>query len=142
MLADTVIADTHGCYCADTLYKYQVSYYRNLGAGLAQLACVKLLLADLKPEELDYMFEVGVLNAEDLTIGADSTSLLAMIKFDPQELIKKAKGVVNDPALLKKILSCGKRIASVTAATAMMPKTWNRNQVFRWSKQYKNCFHV
>ncbi len=142
VLADTVIADTHGCYNCDTLYKYQVGYYKILGAGLAQLACVKLLLTELKPSELDYMFDNGIINAEDMTIGADSTSLMAMVKFDPAELIKKAQGVVKDPVLLKKILYCGKRIASVAAVTAVMPKTWNRNQVFRWAKQYKGCFHL
>lgn len=142
VLAETVIADKYNCYCADTLWNYQVNYYKILGAGLAQLACVKLMLAELKPSELDYMFETGVLTGKDLTIDADSTSLAAFINFTPAELIEKAKSVCKDPELLKKILLTGKRISSVIATTAIMPRTWNRNQVFRWARQYKNCFHI
>lgn len=142
ILADTIIADKYNCFCVDTLWDYQVKYYKVLGSGLAQLACVKLLLTQLTPDELDYMFECGVLTAKDLTIGADSTSLVSMIKVNPAELIEKAKGVIKDPVLLKKILLTGKRIASVVTATTTMPRRWNRQQVFKWAKQYKMCFQI
>lgn len=142
ILADTVIADRHGAYCADTLWSYQVNYYKKLGSGLAVLACVKLLLAELEPSELDYLFEAGVLTAQDLTIGANSTSLTSMISLDAKGLITKASGVIKDPVLLKKILLTGKRIASVTAATATMPHFWSRTRVFNWAKQYKHCFYL
>ncbi|MBQ6265041.1 MAG: NAD(P)/FAD-dependent oxidoreductase [Clostridia bacterium] len=142
MLADTIMADKYNCFCADTLWDYQVKYYKNLGSGLAQLACVKLMLAELKPEELDYMFDNGILTGKDLTIGADSTSLVSFINFSPAEIIEKAKNVCKDPVLLKKILLTGKRIASVVAVTTTMPRHWNRQNVFRWAKQYKMCFQI
>ena len=142
MLADTIIADKYNCFCTDTLWDYQVKYYKNLGSGLAQLACVKLLLAELKPEELDFMFESGILTGKDLTIGADSTSLISFINFAPAEMIEKAKNVCKDTVLLKKILLTGKRIASVVAITTTMPRRWNRQNVFRWAKQYKMCFQI
>lgn len=142
ILADTIINDKYGCYCADTLWSYQVNYYKTLGSSMAVLACVKLLLAELKPEELDYMFEVGILNAQDLTIGADSTSLTSFINATPADLVVKAQGVCKDPVLLKKILLTGKRIGKVAAATAVIPRNWNRQQVFRWAKQYKICFQL
>lgn len=142
ILADAILSDKDGCYSADTLWSYQTNYYKNLGNSMAVLACVKLLLAELKPEELDYMFEVGVLNAQDLTIGADSTSLTSMINASPSDLLVKAQGVIKDPVLLKKILLTGKRIGKVAAITAVMPRSWNRKQVFNWAKQYKNCFKL
>lgn len=142
-LAETVIEDKNGAYSADTLWQYQVRYYRRLGAGLAVLACVKLLLTELKPEELDFIFANGILTAQDMTIGANSVSLSSMMGgASPAELISKAQAVVKDPVLLKKIINTGIRIGKVAAATAVMPKTWNRNQVLRWAKQYKICFQI
>ena len=142
LLADTIIADKYNCFCTDTLWDYQVKYYKKLGSGLAQLACVKLLLAELKPEELDFMFENGILTGKDLTIGADSTSLVSFINFSPADIIDKTKNVCKDTVLLKKILLTGKRIASVVAVTTAMPRHWNRQSVFRWAKQYKMCFQI
>lgn len=142
ILADTIIADKHGAYCADTLWPYQRRFFKQLGAGLAVLACVKLVLVDLKPEELDYMFASGILTAQDLTIGADSTSLTSMISLSPTQLLEKVQGVCKDAELLRKILLAGKRIAKVTANTTVIPLNWNRQQVFRWAKQYRACFQL
>ena len=143
ILADTVSSDKNGAFGLETLWKYQLGFYKTLGSGLATLACVKLLLTKLLPEELDFMFETGVLTANDLTIGADSTSLPAMLSgITPADLLNKAKNVVKDKVLLKKILKTGERIAKVTAVTAVMPKTPTAASVSRWAKQYNKCFKI
>ncbi len=140
MLADTIIEDKEGAYCAETLWNYQRRYYKQLGAGLAVLACVKLLLVNLKPAELDYIFEKNILTAKEFSIGADSTSLTSMINASPAELLQKAQALCKDTELLKKISGVGIRIGKVTAATAIMPRKWSREQVFAWSKKYLEAF--
>ena len=143
ILADAVIADKNCAFDTASLWKYQTDFYKKLGGGLAGLACVKLLLAKLRPQELDYMFSTGVLTANDLTIGADSTSLLAMLSgIAPADIANKVKRVVKDKALLKKILSAGKRMAKVTAVVAAMPKKGSKEAIFAWAKKYENCFKL
>ena len=89
------------------------------------------------------MFSTGVLTANDLTIGADSTSLLAMLSgIAPADIANKVKRVVKDKALLKKILSAGKRMAKVTAVVAAMPKKGSKEAIFAWAKKYENCFKL
>ena len=143
ILADAVKADKDGAFSMESLWKYQTEFYKKLGSGLAGLACVKLLLTKLKGSELDYMFETGVLTADDLTIGADATSLVSMLSgVSVSDIINKVKNVVKDKELLKKILKTGERMAAVSAVVAAMPKKPTASSVSRWAKRYENCFKI
>ncbi len=139
VLADTVAADKENIFSAETLWKYQTGYYKILGAGLAPLACMKLMLLTLTPEEIDYVFENEIINDDLITIGADFTGL-GSVKIDPKDLINKAKQVCTDTELLKKIINCGVRIGKVSAACTMMPKKWNESRVKAWAKVYNYSF--
>ena len=141
MLADAIMNDETDSFSAEVLWKYQRSYYKALGNGFAPLACVKLLLTRLDGDELDYIFDSGILNADDMTIGADSTdigSILGGVTKD--SLKKKLVGLKNNPVVLKKVLRTVKELSAAAAVTAAMPKTYNRKAVCAWVKQYNNCF--
>ncbi len=140
ILADTVIADKDGTYSAEKLWNYQVKYYRELGAGLAPLECVKFLLLTLTPEELDYCFNSGMLNEDNITMTANFTALTDLFRFDVPDFVNKGIQVVKQPALLKKILGCGISIAKVMAVCATMPPVWNEKAVKAWAKNYIKAF--
>lgn len=136
VLANAVIADKNQVFTAETLWKYQQGYYKELGAGLAPLACGKLLLLNLTAEEVDYVIDNGILNEDMMTIGADFTGL-GSVNIDPRALINQAKQVCQDPELLKKIIACGVRMGKAVAACAMMPKKYNAKRVHSWAKVYE-----
>lgn len=140
MLADTVINDKDGTFSAASLWNYQVKYYRALGAGLAPLECVKFLLLTLEPEELDYCFNSGMLNEDNITMTANFTALTDLFRFDIPDLLNKGVQVVKQPKLFKKILACGMSIAKVTAACAAMPPVWNEKAVKAWADMYTKAF--
>lgn len=138
MLCDTVAADTQGAFSAWTLWPYQVRYYRALGSGFAVLACVKEALTVFTPEELDYLFDQGVINAKDLSIDADTTKVMQIFgKNSVEDLQKKLAGVAKQKALLKKMLSVGKKIAAVASVTAAMPKSFAPDTVEKWVRAYE-----
>ncbi len=139
VLSDTVAADKEAIFSAETLWKYQTGYYKVLGNSLAPLACMKLMLLTLTPDEIDYVFENEIINEDLITIGADFTGL-GNVKVDPKDLINKAKQVCTDTDLLKKIINCGVRIGKVSAACTMMPKKWNESRVKAWAKVYNYAF--
>ncbi len=139
ILANTVKKDKQQSFSADTLWNYQVGYYKELGAGLAPLACGKLLLLSLTPEEIDYVFEKEILNEDLMTIGADFTGL-SSVKIDPKGMINQAKQVCSDGELLKKLINCGIKMGKVSATCAMMPKKWNAKRVHSWAKVYEYSF--
>lgn len=141
ILADSIISDADNAFSVESLWTYQTEFYKKIGAALAPLACVKLMLTRLEGHELDYIFAKGILNADDMTIGADDTSLGAMLggmQFD--DIRKKVTGLINDKKVLKKVLRLGMEIAKATVVTAAMPKKYNRMAVLKWVRQYNECF--
>lgn len=142
ILADVICEDKTESYSAAALWKYQKKYWAEIGNSMAPMAAVKLLLTRLEPQEIDYIFEKGILNADDMTISADTTSLFDMVKdmVEPEPLKAKITGLAGNPAVLKKILRMVKDIAAVTVATALMPKTYEVNKVRKWAEMYNNCF--
>ncbi len=139
ILATTIIKDKNREFSAETLWGYQAGFYKTLGAGLAPLACVKLPLISLTPDEADYLFDKGILTEDMMTIGGDFTGL-SNVKIDPKGMMNQAKQVISDAELLKKIIACGVRMGKVTAACTMMPKKWNPNRVKSWTKVYEYAF--
>ena len=139
VLADTVIKDKTNSFSAETLWNYQVNYFKILGASLAPLACAKLLLLKLNPEDVDYLFEKEILTDDLITMGADFTGI-GNLKVDPKDMINKAKQVCSDTELLKKIIACGVSMGKVAAVCSMMPKKWNPRRVQNWAKVYEFSF--
>ena len=141
ILADAVIADRDNAFSAETLWQYQTEYYKKLGSGLAPLACVKLMLTRLEGQELDYIFRTGILNADDMTIGADSTNLAAMLGgMAPADIVTKLKGLIGNTVVLKKVVRMGLELLRATAVTSAMPKKYDRKAVLKWVKEYNKCF--
>ena len=141
ILADAISNDCTASYSAETLWTYQKNFYKEIGAALAPLACVKLLLTRLQGPELDYIFAKGILNADDMTIDADSTSLGAMLGGMSMDDIKiKLNGLINNKVILAKVVKMGLQLARATAVTAAMPTTYNRKTILRWVEEYNSCF--
>ena len=141
ILADAVIADRDNAFSAETLWQYQTEYYNKIGKGLAPLACVKLMLTRLEGNELDYIFRTGILNADDMTIGADSTDLASMLGgMKPADIKIKLSGLINNKVVLKKVVRMGLELVRATMVTSAMPKKYDRKAVLRWVKEYNKCF--
>lgn len=141
ILANVIIKDKDEEYTAQKLWEYQTTYYKELGSGLAPLACVKLMLTRLEGDDLDYIFDKGILNAEDMTIGADSTNLASMLGGMSMDDIKiKLKGHVKNKKVLSKVARLGLEIVKATAVCAQMPKAYDRAKVVNWVQKYNECF--
>ena len=140
MLADTVLADKAGAYSADTLWPYQVQYYKKIGAGLSQIACIKSLLLSITPAELDYCFEKGILTAEDFALGSETTGLTGMVKLKPADIYLRGKALLDEHELLKKVLQLGCKIGKAAVITKVMPRKRSAGSVSNWAKQYIDLF--
>lgn len=139
LLADTIMNDKNDSFSAETLWPYQYKYFKTLGTGLASLAAGKLLLLDVTPQEIDYAMRSGMVTDDDITIGADFTSIFK-VKVRVGDLINKAVLVCKDTVLLKKMLACGARIGKALSACALMPKKYDSRKVAGWAEIYDRCF--
>lgn len=140
ILSDTIEADKTDSFSADSLWDYQVKYYKNLGSNLAPLECVKYLLFKLTPEEVDYCFETGILTNDNITMSAEFGKMSDLFKMDIKDLSNKAVNICKKPILLKKIAQVGVSMAKVMTACATIPQKWDPQRVSSWAKSYTNAF--
>ena len=110
-----------------------------MGAGLAPLAIVKLLLAKLTPEQLNYIFENGILTSKEMTITAKSTGIWDFFHFSP-DLPKRGIAILKDKALLKEFLGVAKKMAAVITVCAEIPKKYDRSAICSWAWKYDQIF--
>lgn len=140
LLADTVVADGYGRFDCETLWPYEVRYFRALGRGLAPLAAAKRLLLKMTPQDIDYFFTSGTLNEDNITMTADFHSLFDLIRFDPADLLHKGKTIVQNKPAMQKLLSGVPKIAGAMALSAAIPTHWEERAVRRWAARYAACF--
>ncbi len=142
ILADTIIHDVSCSYSAETLWKYQRGFYKELGNGLAPLACVKMLLAHFTGEDLNHVFRYGILNADDMTIGADSNNLSSMLKMgDAASVFAKVYGLTKNKKVALKVGKMIYDLGRAVVITFAMPKTYNRKAILKWVKEYNKPFN-
>ncbi len=139
ILAKAVMDDRTETYTAETLWQYQYKFYKNLGSGLAPLAAVKLLLTRITPEQLDYIFDKGILTWREMTITADSTSITDFV-HPSLDMPKRAIAIVKDKELLKKLLKVSYDIGKIIAHCATLPKVYNKENVLQWADNYDKIF--
>ncbi len=139
LLADVIIKNAGKEYTGEVLWEYQKAFYKEIGAGLAPLAIVKLLLTKLTPEQLDYIFEKNILTWREMTITADSTKLSKMVTITP-DMPARGVAIVKDKALLKLMLGVAADMAKVIAAAATMPKTYDKAKILSWVRKYNGIF--
>lgn len=141
MLADTIINDKNDSFCKETLWNYQYNFYKKLGSGLAPLAMAKLVLLNLTPDEADYVFDSGLINEDNVTIGASFTGISKM-NISLKDLLDKAKKGIKKPDLLLKLAPYGVKIGSAIAVCSAIPKCYSPKLVNAWREKYDKTFEI
>ncbi len=139
LLAKVIAENSHKEYTAKVLWEYQRLFYKSIGSGLAPMAQVKLLLTRITPEQLNYVFEKGILTYREMTITANTTSLSKLIKpsFD---MPAKGLAIAKNPVLTRQLLGVAGKVAAVMATTAQMPRKYEPGKVKAWAEKYESLF--
>lgn len=140
LLCDAILDDKDCSYDTKSLWKYQYQFYKKQGAGLAPLACLKNMLTVLTPEELDFMFEKGILTGTDLTIDAFTTDIFKLVHFDPKDMLNKVTQATKDRKLIAKIAAMVTKIGEAMAVTAAIPPRYGKRSADLWQKAYLSVF--
>lgn len=139
ILAETIIGDTTETYSAETLWPYQVNYYKKMGMNIAPLALAKLLLTRVSQDQIAYAINKGLLTKYEMTITANHTSLWKFLHFDPN-LPKRGLDLLKDKDLTKKGIGVVADIVMCFAVELCMPKQYGRAAVKTWAKAYDWVF--
>ena len=143
ILADVIIKDTDMAYTAESLWAYQRNFYKELGNGLAPMACIKMMMAHMSGDDIDYLLSTGILNEDDMTITADTNSIWSIFDHVPMEVLKqKAVALMHNTKIIKKASFLIGNLAKAITATATMPQKYNQKAVLKWVRRYNDSFKM
>lgn len=133
MLADAVLA-AGGATDIETLWGYQVRYYKEINSKIVMLDKMRELVCGLTPDELDFLFNNGILNSDDMRSATGEGGL----ELGLSAILDKLKrGITNIPLLLKivNIISKGKQLSEVAR---LIPANYNETDVNAWIEAYNS----
>lgn len=140
LLAKAVEEDTDGLYNCDTLWKYEHSYYQEIGFNACSIAVEKNLLPYLTAKEVSDFIGSGIMTAEEL----------AELSIDKIEYLKKNNIVstvhnklklLNEmPELRNKALKFIKWYGREKLIEPQFPTKYDRESVIKWSEHYDGFF--
>ena len=139
LLAEAIADAEAEDYSAKALWAYQKAYYEYMGAGIAPLAAVKLLLTRISREQLDYAIDKGILTHHEMTITANHTSLWKFINFDWKLPVRGIK-LLGDMDLTKKGIRVVKDVVKIMKVCKKMPEDYELEAVKAWAEQYDKIF--
>lgn len=128
-LADTITDAEKEKFSVDKLWKYQYRYFKENGEALAKVNIIKNILADINADDMDYLFEKGILGAKEFADAGET-------KYSAEELLSKAKAIIKRPGLLKPLSKAGLSIINLKKASKLMPEKYDKAKVSKWVEQY------
>ena len=136
ILADTIIES--GSVKKEDLWQYEVKYYKMRGGDHVGVDVLKRWLLGAKPQDLDWLFEKGVVDDSNMAAGATGK----LIVLSPKDLVVKvARGWTRLPLLLamNDMLMRSKKAAKIAKN---IPETYDEAKIAKWeSKIEKLVYH-
>ncbi len=141
ILATVIIKNKRNDYTAKVLWEYQREYFKKIGKGLAPVAKVKLLLTKVTTDELDYIFDNGIITEKELSVSAEAFNIDVLSYFS-METIMRVKAIIKNKAVRKKLFGLVGGMATVVASLQTMPKAYDEEKVLLWAKKYDANFKI
>ena len=141
MLATVIIKNKDVDYTAEVLWEYQREFYKKIGISLAPIARLKLLLTTLTTDELDYIFDNGIITENELSVSAEKLDI-DFSSYLSMQTLERGRAVVNNKPLLKKFLALAKEMVKIGVAVLGMPKVYSEAAVLSWAKKYDGLFRA
>lgn len=141
ILATVIIKNKRNDYTAKVLWEYQREYFKKIGKGLAPVAKVKLLLTKVTTDELDYIFDNGIITEKELSVSAEAFNV-DILSYFSMETVMRVKAIIKNKSVRKKLFGLVGGMATVVASLQTMPKVYDEEKVLSWAKKYDANFKI
>ena len=141
MLADTVIADENGCYTRESLWEYQVRFFKEIGFTSALMAVIKNELPLITREDMEYFFREDIVSSEVLeAFGSEAkfSKIVGAVSF--KELREKAKKIVGHPYVRSVLARGGKNVTRAVMVQQSLKEKYEPASAAKWNAAYNGLF--
>lgn len=140
MLADAVLEDKEGRYTADTLWKYEKDFFKEIGFNACRISLFKNLLPYLKAQELSDMFKEGLITTEELS-GFKGNTMEMVLKSKIIPLLKSKKKALDSlPEFKNKLKNLVSWQGKFTLIEPFFPNRYSVEDVEKWVQRYNEFF--
>lgn len=141
MLAECVMADENGLYNEETLWKYQIEYFDEVGSNSAVLAIIKNLFPVVTQEDLIYLFGENVISSEDLEkFGSEAGVAKIIASLKPGDIRDKAKKLIGNQNVRRMLTGTAKNIAMYKIVEQSLKENFSSAAAKKWADAYDNFF--
>ena len=134
ILAEEIIKNNS--VSVETLWKYQVKYYEEIGAEHFFTDYIKRTLLMSDTEDIKYIFESGIITEDDLCNFSSGNGL----KFTPQELMNKISKCMKKSYFVMTILSALIKGIKAKNQALKIPKIYDEEKIILWQRKVEGLF--
>jgi flavin-dependent dehydrogenase len=120
----------------ETLWKYQVKYYEEIGAEHFFTDYIKRTLLMSDTEDIKYIFESGIITEDDLCNFSSGNGL----KFTPQELMNKISKCMKKSYFVMTILSALIKGIKAKNQALKIPEIYDEEKIILWQRKVEGLF--
>ena len=141
MLAETVIADKNGFFNRETLWPYQVRFFKAIGFGSALMAVLKNEMPTVTLDSLEYIFTAGIVSPELLEqFGSEAGFAKILMNSGIKELTDMGKKIVGHQALRRTIMRGASGLGRCKLVERGMKEKYESRTATKWAKNYDAFF--
>ncbi len=137
ILADAAADDIDGLFNAETLWKYQHDFFKEVGFAACRLAIIKSILPYMTAGEINEIFKRGLVSSEELSMLAGGTMPKSRILTAVREKLKIMGDIPEFRDHMTDILGWMGRFASVEAT---FPSKYSAESLHKWALRYNRFF--
>ena len=141
LLATVIIKNKKNDYTAKVLWEYQREYFKKIGNGLAPVAKAKLLLTTFTTDDIDYIFDNGIITEKELSVSAEAFNI-DIASYISMETLVRLKAILTNKFVRRKLFSVLGGMVAVVASLQTMPKAYDEEKVLAWARKYDSNFKV
>ena len=120
----------------ENLWKYQVEYFKQIGAEHMGVDVLKRWLLGTKPEDLKFLFETGIIGEKELSAGGSGGKVVLSLK----DKLEKVKIGYKKIGLLLKLVFALKKIDKATALGETIPSYYDESAIQIWQDKVKEFY--
>lgn len=140
LLSDCVNSDTDGLFIAETLWPYEVSFFKEVGFEACRLALMKNLLPYVTAKEVSDLLGEKILTTDEIRdVYNDITGTLISSKAI-SAIREKLKKLSDYPDSRAKLLELIKWYGKWLITEPQFPMEYNRQEVAKWAEKYDEFF--
>ena len=134
ILAEEIIKNNS--VSVETLWKYQVKYYEEIGAEHFFVDYMKRTLLTSDNENIKYIFESGIITEDDLCNFSSGKGL----KFTPQELMFKLSKCLKKSHFVMSLISALMKGIKAKNLAMKIPEKYDEEKIKLWQTKVERLF--